>query len=223
MQIRFHHPEDFESLLDVFVDMSVHYNGTNAPPRDVIERNLRDRILGPDSDVRLVVAIEDGVVQGVAAISLLYPAPKERGQLFMKELYVHSDHRGSKVGEQLMRWIARHAIEQGCVRFDWSGPPEGADCSILAIPLPRPHRQTSLLACQPLHARGVAIGGLKRLGLAVALEAQDAVLAHASKLPLGIQILDADLIAARTCGVQLQIRAFRSDPTACPGLRGVGG
>lgn len=120
MQIRFHHPEDFESLLDVFVDMSVHYNGTSSSTRDVIERNLRDRILGPHSDVRLVVAIEDGVVQGVAAISLLYPAPKERGQLFMKELYVHRDHRGSKVGEQLMRWIARHAVEQGCVRFDWT-------------------------------------------------------------------------------------------------------
>ncbi|HEY1399040.1 GNAT family N-acetyltransferase [Roseateles sp.] len=120
MQIRFNCQDDFNSLLDLLADMSVHYNGTNASGRDAIERHLRERMLGPDADVRFVVAVEAGVVRGMAAISLLYPAPKERGQLFMKELYVHSDHRGMNVGEQLMRWVARYAEEKNCVRFDWT-------------------------------------------------------------------------------------------------------
>ncbi|WP_431262118.1 N-acetyltransferase family protein [Roseateles chitinivorans] len=120
MQIRFYQQDDFNSLLDLLVDMSIHYNGTNASAREVIAQHLKDRILGPDSDVRLVVAEASGVVMGMAAISLLYPAPKERGQLFMKELYVHGAHRGMNVGEHLMRWIARLAVEKNCMRFDWT-------------------------------------------------------------------------------------------------------
>ena len=53
-------------------------------------------------------------------IAILYPAAKERGQLFMKELYVVSDCRSQGIGRQLMRWIARYALAKNCVRFDWT-------------------------------------------------------------------------------------------------------
>lgn len=120
MQIRFFAAEDTESTADLLHDMSVHYNGSNASPRDVVRANLMQRILGPSSGVRLVVATAGQRVVGLAAISLLYPAPKERAQLFMKELYVHSSERGAGIGEKLMTWLARYAVENQCARFDWT-------------------------------------------------------------------------------------------------------
>jgi GNAT superfamily N-acetyltransferase len=120
MEIRFFDRKDIESVADVLHDMSRHYNGDNASPRNVIYRNLVDNILGPDSGVRIVVALVDQRVVAVAMISVLYPAPKERAQLFMKELYVRSEWRSRGVGEQLMRWIAEYAVAHNCVRFDWT-------------------------------------------------------------------------------------------------------
>lgn len=120
MQIRFLSTDDTESTVDILHDMSAHYNGNNMSSRDAVRSNLTENILGPNSGVRLVVAHDGHRVAGLAAISMLYPAPKEKAQLFMKELYVHSLSRGSGIGEKLMRWLARYAVENQCARFDWT-------------------------------------------------------------------------------------------------------
>ncbi len=120
MEIRLFENQDIETVTDLLHDMSAHYNAGDVSTRAAIRTNLIERILGPNSGVTLVVALAGARATGLAAIAILYPAPKERGQLFMKELYVHSDSRGSGIGEQLMGWIARYAIQHGCVRFDWT-------------------------------------------------------------------------------------------------------
>jgi ribosomal protein S18 acetylase RimI-like enzyme len=120
MEIRLFESNDVESMTDLLHDMSRHYNGENSSTRSAVRTNLIERILGPNSGVTLVVAGSGAQVVGMAAISILYPAPKERGQLFMKELYVHSDRRGSGIGEQLMVWIAKYAVQHDCGRFDWT-------------------------------------------------------------------------------------------------------
>ncbi len=120
MEIRLFEGQDVESVTDLLRDMSRHYNPENVSTRSAVRANLLERILGPNSGVTLVVALSGARAVGLAAISILYPAPKERGQLFMKELYVHSDCRGGGVEEKLMVWIAKYAIHNDCVRFDWT-------------------------------------------------------------------------------------------------------
>jgi GNAT superfamily N-acetyltransferase len=120
MHIRLFCDEDTESVTDLLHDMSIHYNGGNASSREAVRANLLENILGPNSGVDLVVALDGNRVCGMAAISLLYPAPKEQAQLFMKELYVHSADRGAGIGEKLMQWLAKYALENRCIRFDWT-------------------------------------------------------------------------------------------------------
>ncbi len=127
MSIRFYSPEHLHTVTDLLLDMSIHYNGSNASTRDEIRRNLVGNLLGPHSGVRLVVALDEGRAVGLAAISILYPAPKERGQLFMKELYVVADSRGKGVGTALMQFVARHAVAMSCSRFDWTVGESNAD------------------------------------------------------------------------------------------------
>lgn len=120
LDIHFYVPDHLETVADLLLDMSIHYNGENASGRDEVQRNLIENILGSHSGVRLIVASSDGRAVGMAAISILYPAPNERGQLFMKELYVASEYRGRGIGKALMRFVARHAIANSCSRFDWT-------------------------------------------------------------------------------------------------------
>jgi GNAT superfamily N-acetyltransferase len=120
MHIRLFSNEDTESVTDLLHGMSIHYNGVNASSREAVRANLLENILGPKSGVDLVVALDDKRVCGIAAISLLYPVLKEQAQLFMKELYVHSADRGIGIGEKLMQWLAKYALENRCVRFDWT-------------------------------------------------------------------------------------------------------
>lgn len=120
MQIAFYQPEYLETVADLLREMSVHYNGSDASSREQVRRNLVENMLGRHSGVQLVLALEADRAVGLASISILYPARKERGQLFMKELYVVSDHRGRGIGKALMQFVARHALDTGCTRFDWT-------------------------------------------------------------------------------------------------------
>jgi ribosomal protein S18 acetylase RimI-like enzyme len=120
MRIEFFTSEQLDLAVELFHDMSVHYNGPDASERSTIRRNLLENILGEHSGVRLVIATQNGRPVGLASIAILYPAPRETGQLFMKELYVVSGCRGQGVGEALMHFVARHAVAMGCVRFDWT-------------------------------------------------------------------------------------------------------
>ncbi len=120
LHIAFYTPEQLETVADLFHDMSAHYHGQSASDRSVVRANLAENILSEHSGVRLVIASEGGRAVGVASIAILYPAPKERGQLFMKEIYVVSGYRGQGIGKALIHFVARYALDIGCSRFDWT-------------------------------------------------------------------------------------------------------
>jgi ribosomal protein S18 acetylase RimI-like enzyme len=120
MQIGFFEPAMLAALATALHELDQHYFGAHAATPAQVLAHLRDRILAPDSGVRVVVALDGGAVAALATVSLLYPAPEQRGQLFMKDLYVCRAWRGQGLGEQLMQFLARYAVQQHCVRFDWT-------------------------------------------------------------------------------------------------------
>ncbi|MFZ6760473.1 GNAT family N-acetyltransferase [Undibacterium sp. Ji50W] len=124
LQIAFIQENHYVSAVDLLHDMSVHYNGENAVPRQIIQQHFMQNLLGPDSSIRIVVATrDDGVVVGLVAITLFHSLVNatvgETGQLFVKELYVLRTERRTGVGEALMQWVAAYALSKNCVRVDW--------------------------------------------------------------------------------------------------------
>ncbi len=112
-----------ESLIDLLCELHAHYNDGAAASREVVRDHLVANLLAAGSPHRLVVASDDGVVLGLAAITLVYSlvefAPDKRKHCHLKELYVRASARGKGVGKALMTWVARYAFEQGCRRIDW--------------------------------------------------------------------------------------------------------
>jgi GNAT superfamily N-acetyltransferase len=125
MHIAFVASHQHEALIDLMHEMCVFYSDEAPVSRDDVRSNLLDNLLAPESPVRLVVATDDlDDVAGFAAIALFHslvdPAPRRRGQLLLKELYVRQARQGQGVGKALMAWVARHALERGCARIDWN-------------------------------------------------------------------------------------------------------
>ncbi len=108
------------ALADALHELNRHYFGESASPQEVVQEHLVSDILGPHSGVQIVTALDGKRVAGLATISLLYPAPQEQAQLFMKDLYVCQAWRGQGVGEKIMRFLAQHALSMNCIRFDWT-------------------------------------------------------------------------------------------------------
>ncbi|MEM9463722.1 MAG: GNAT family N-acetyltransferase [Actinomycetota bacterium] len=120
IEIRLATDDDVDAIVDLFHAIDVHYYGEDAPSRAAIDQHVRGSVLGPRSGVDIVLALRAGSPVGIATFSVLYPAPENRGQLFMKDLFTTADARGDGVGEQIMRFLAAHALDLGCGRFDWT-------------------------------------------------------------------------------------------------------
>jgi GNAT superfamily N-acetyltransferase len=119
VRIQFYEQSLFEPLVAAMHELDEHYFGESAASRDIVAGSLVRGLLSIDSGVK-VVALDQGMVAGLATVSLLFPAPEQRGQLFMKDLFVCKRWRGLRVGEQVMQFLAAHAVKLNCVRFDWT-------------------------------------------------------------------------------------------------------
>jgi GNAT superfamily N-acetyltransferase len=116
--IRLATKEDRESLSRLFHAIEVHYWGADAPTQEAVSAHVDRDIL--NSGCEMAIAECDGVAVGLTTFALLYPAPDLGGQLLMKDLFVTSDARGRGIGRALLEYLARLAVQRGCVRLDWT-------------------------------------------------------------------------------------------------------
>jgi len=81
-----------------------------------IERSLFE----PGSPARGLICELDGQPVGFAVYFLSYSTWLGRKGLYLEDLYVSPQHRGSGAGKRLLRHLARLAFDSGCGRFEWS-------------------------------------------------------------------------------------------------------
>lgn len=94
--------------------MQAHYD-VPCPPREKILEGLASMPTGTE----ILVATQREIV-GFAAITPVYPGPGLGSGLFLKELFVSKQHRGSGVGKSLIQGLAKLALERGHARIDWT-------------------------------------------------------------------------------------------------------
>jgi GNAT superfamily N-acetyltransferase len=111
---------DIDDIVDLFHRIDLHYFPDKAPAKKEISAYVRHNLFKEHCGVRVVLAKEGVKPLGIATFSILYPAPRTTGQLFMKDLFTVEEARGKGVGRALMRFLAKHALEMGCSRFDWT-------------------------------------------------------------------------------------------------------
>lgn len=115
--IRFAGPEDGEALA-AMIDAQDRFRGSQRPAgaaRAAVEGWLRDGAGG----TRFLLAFAGDQPVGFASFAALYPGPKLRGMLFLKDVFVVAERRSQGIGERIMRFLAAFCAAQGIERIDW--------------------------------------------------------------------------------------------------------
>lgn len=84
------------------------------------EDDLRAALLAPQPKLFAHVAEEDGQVVGFALWFLNYSSWAGRHGIYLEDLYVTPERRGSGHGKALLAQLARICVQRGYQRLEWS-------------------------------------------------------------------------------------------------------
>jgi GNAT superfamily N-acetyltransferase len=81
---------------------------------------LEEHLFGAHPMAEVLIGEIDGVPRGFALFFHNFSTFEGRPGLYLEDLFVDSDARGSGLGKALLAKLAGLAIERGCARMEWS-------------------------------------------------------------------------------------------------------
>jgi GNAT superfamily N-acetyltransferase len=84
------------------------------------EDDLHQHLFGDPRRAEALVAEDAGEVVGFALFFHNYSTFLTRPGIYLEDLFVRPAHRRKGYGKDLLRALARLAVERGCGRFEWS-------------------------------------------------------------------------------------------------------
>ena len=117
-EIRDATPDDAATILGFITDLAIFEKAEDQVEATV--ESLTTSLFGADAVTGAVILEADGVAAGFAIWFQNYSTWQARNGLYLEDLYIGPDHRGSGAGRLLLRHLARIAVSKGCGRFEWS-------------------------------------------------------------------------------------------------------
>ncbi|HET6873613.1 MAG TPA: GNAT family N-acetyltransferase [Acidimicrobiales bacterium] len=111
-------PSDAGALLRLIRELAAYEREPDAV--EATEESLAEALFCPAPLVHALVAETGGRVVGMAIWFLSFSTWTGRHSLYLEDLFVEPDQRGTGLGRELMRALAGIAVERGCARMDWS-------------------------------------------------------------------------------------------------------
>ncbi|HEU0124337.1 MAG TPA: GNAT family N-acetyltransferase [Bryobacteraceae bacterium] len=84
------------------------------------EEGLLATLFGPRPFAEVLLAEVEGAAVGFALYFYNYSTFRAKPGIYLEDLYVLPERRGSGVGKALLQELARVAVQRGCARLEWS-------------------------------------------------------------------------------------------------------
>ncbi len=109
---------DAELILKFVTELAIYEKAENEVKASVsdIERTL----FSDDNTAKAIISYVDGEAVGFAVYFLNYSTWLGKNGIYLEDLYVTPEYRGSGAGVKLIKHIAKIAVEKDCGRFEWS-------------------------------------------------------------------------------------------------------
>lgn len=83
------------------------------------EAVLGDRLFGPRPYAEVIIGEIDGAPQGFALFFHNFSTFEGRPGIYLEDLFVRPEARGSGLGKALLQHLAKLAVERDCARLEW--------------------------------------------------------------------------------------------------------
>ncbi|OYW50459.1 MAG: N-acetyltransferase [Novosphingobium sp. 28-62-57] len=84
------------------------------------EAVLREKLFGPRPYAEVVIGEVDGTPQGFALFFHNFSTFEGKPGIYLEDLFVQPEARGSGLGKALLSHLAALAVERDCARLEWS-------------------------------------------------------------------------------------------------------
>ena len=114
---RFARPEDVPVILGFVRELAEF----ERAPHEVVatEALMHEALFGARPAAEALMAERDGVAVGMAVFYHNFSTWTGVRGIWLDDLYVTPDARGSGAGGALLRAVARIAVDRGCARYEW--------------------------------------------------------------------------------------------------------
>ncbi|MCP3943098.1 MAG: GNAT family N-acetyltransferase [Desulfobacteraceae bacterium] len=84
------------------------------------ESDIKNSLFGESPTTQAVICHVDGKPIGFAVYFFNYSTWLGKNGLYLEDLYVSPENRGTGAGKALLKHLAQIALENGCGRFEWN-------------------------------------------------------------------------------------------------------
>ncbi|WP_428818603.1 N-acetyltransferase family protein [Microbulbifer sp. MCCC 1A16149] len=84
------------------------------------QADIEKSIFGKESTVHALICEGESAPIGFAVYFFNYSTWQGKNGLYLEDLYVSPEHRGSGAGKALLKYLAKIAVSKNCGRFEWS-------------------------------------------------------------------------------------------------------
>jgi GNAT superfamily N-acetyltransferase len=109
---------DSELILRFIRELAEYEKAADAV--EATTASIEQSLFGSQSVTHAVICEIDGEPVGFAVWFYTYSTWLARNGLYLEDLYVTPEKRGSGAGKALLKYLAKLAVEKGCGRFEWS-------------------------------------------------------------------------------------------------------
>lgn len=109
--------EDVPLILAFIRELAEYERAPDAVETD--EATLAANLFGERPGAEVVIAEADGQPAGFALFFHNFSTWLGRRGLYLEDLFVRPQFRGRGIGQVLMAYLAKLAVDRGCGRFEW--------------------------------------------------------------------------------------------------------
>jgi len=118
IEIRPANPEDCLLILRFITELAIYEEAEDAVV--ATEADIRNTLYATDSTTNAVICEIDSQPVGFAVYFFNYSTWLGKHGLYLEDLYVSPEYRGSGAGKALLKHLAKIAVSKKCGRFEWS-------------------------------------------------------------------------------------------------------
>lgn len=109
---------DAPQILDFILELAIYEKARHEVEASV--EDIQKSLFSDTATAHCVLCEDQGQAVGFAVYFYNYSTWQGKNGVYLEDLYVSPEFRGKGAGKALLHYLARHAVDNNCGRFEWS-------------------------------------------------------------------------------------------------------